>query len=197
VIASICLLLFQTPSNAADYTVSTINDTKIAYTSFGSGEPIFILNGGPRRQSKHFESVARSLSSLGFKAILFDQRGTGQSTLKNINRSTVTLDNMVEDLEALRNHLGFKKIILFGHSFGGIYAASYAQRYPNYLAVLIFSAAPALDLKWLKYFMANVYSRIDLESRIQHKYLTSSEYSKKNPIKAKTESITPLLPAYL
>ena len=62
--------------------------------------------------------------------ILFDQRATGRSRFATVDESTVTLDLMVDDLEALRASLGFEKIAIFGHSFGGMYAMAYAAKYP-------------------------------------------------------------------
>ncbi|HBY66535.1 MAG TPA: alpha/beta hydrolase, partial [Flavobacteriaceae bacterium] len=76
----------------------------ICYTTFGKGFPVLIINGGPGMSSEGFVSLAKTLSENN-KTIIYDQRGTGKSTLKAVNETTITLDLMVEDIESLRKHL--------------------------------------------------------------------------------------------
>ena len=173
------------------------DDVTISYRSFGNGDPIIILNGGPGRKSDHFSVLAKEMSELGFNAVIFDQRGTGLSSLRKIDESTITLDAMVEDLEHLRKHLKFRKFFLMGHSFGGIYAMEYANRYPDRLKGIILSASPGLDLDWLKFFMANAYSRIDDKARLEHQRLTVLFKNCASDESVKIRQIVPLLPAYV
>jgi len=72
--------------------------------------------------------------------IFYDQRGTGQSTIKG----TCTLEDQMNDLDALRNHLGYEQIILLGHSWGGFLGMAYTARYPAHVKqlILVDSAAP-------------------------------------------------------
>jgi proline iminopeptidase len=51
----------------------------------------------------------------------------------NTRRSSdaYNLDQFTKDLEALRNHLGLKKFILLGHSWGGLLAMNYSVTYPD------------------------------------------------------------------
>ncbi|MBX9769661.1 MAG: alpha/beta hydrolase, partial [Bdellovibrionales bacterium] len=104
---------------------------KIAYRIFESNPlattpVLFLLNGGPGRSSDSFTPLAQKLSTLGQRVVLFDQRGTGRSNLPSLDESSVTLDLMVSDLEALRHHLNYQNISILGHSFGGMYAMAYA-----------------------------------------------------------------------
>ena len=50
---------------------------------------------------------------------------------------TRTLANMADDLEALRRALGLGRIVVFGMSFGGMLALTYAATYPDSVAGLI------------------------------------------------------------
>src|ERR1700756_2018677 len=93
--------------------------TKIYYRSFGSGTPVLIINGGPGLNSDGFVGLAKLLSDHN-NTIIYDQRGTGKSTLQKTDTSTITMQLMVEDMENLRKHLHISKWIILGHSFGGM-----------------------------------------------------------------------------
>jgi proline iminopeptidase len=67
--------------------------------------------------------------------VYFDHRGHGRSARGP--RETYTMENNVEDMEALRQYLGLEKIVLYGQSYGGMVALSYATRYPHRLSHLI------------------------------------------------------------
>lgn len=121
---------------------------KLHYQSFGSGTPLLILNGGPGMSSEGFIPLAKELSKNN-RTIIYDQRGTGQSKLKEIDASTVNMDLMVNDIEILRENLGIKRWIIMGHSFGGILAYYYATKYPDRIIAMIQSSSGGMDLSLL------------------------------------------------
>jgi proline iminopeptidase len=62
------------------------------------------------------------------RLIFIDERGSGSSErVEDVHRYTV--ENMVEDVEAVRTALGLGKISLLGHSYGGVLAQAYALKY--------------------------------------------------------------------
>jgi proline iminopeptidase len=67
--------------------------------------------------------------------VYFDHRGQGRSARGP--RETYTLDNNVEDMEALRQYLGLGQIVVLGASYGGMVALTYATRYPQHVSHLI------------------------------------------------------------
>jgi proline iminopeptidase len=73
--------------------------------------------------------------------ILVDHRGNGRSSRPPVE--TRTLANMADDLEALRQALGLGRIVVFGMSFGGMLALTYAVTYPDSVAALIPCATTA------------------------------------------------------
>ncbi|ASK62467.1 prolyl aminopeptidase [Virgibacillus phasianinus] len=97
----------------------------------------FILHGGPGGEHTIFQSFLTPLSKY-MQLVYIDQRGCGLSDRGPT--STYTVENNVEDLEALRLYLGLEKIILFGHSYGGMLAQSYALRYPDSVSGLFLIA---------------------------------------------------------
>lgn len=98
---------------------------------------LFLLHGGPGGNHLHFKTDSIKLQDVA-QLVFIDQRGCGFS--KKTKTSEYTLDNNIEDIEALRKHLGLKKICLLGHSYGGIVAQGYAIRYGKNVDKLILSA---------------------------------------------------------
>ena len=118
----------------------------LAYETFGEGFPVLIINGGPGMNSKGFESLAKLLAENN-KTIIYDQRGTGESVLKDMNTSNMTMELMVEDIESLREHLGYKSWIVFGQSFGGMLAYAYAAKYPERVKAMVQSHSGGMSLR--------------------------------------------------
>jgi proline iminopeptidase len=122
--------------------------SKTYYKIFGSGIPMLIINGGPGMNSNGFEPMAKILAKKN-QTIVYDQRGTGKSPLKDLNSKTITIKIMADDIESLRKHLKIKKWIVLGHSFGGMLASYYATVYPNSINKLILSSSGGIDLSLL------------------------------------------------
>jgi proline iminopeptidase len=83
-----------------------------------------------------------------YQLIFIDERGSGRSQkLEDVTGYTV--ENMVEDVEAVRQALGLGQISLLGHSYGGVLAQAYALKYQKNLSRLIlgstFSSTKALN----------------------------------------------------
>jgi proline iminopeptidase len=119
------------------------------YKIFGKGTPILIINGGPGMNSNGFEPMAKILAEK-HQTIIYDQRGTGKSVLKELNAKTVSMKLMAEDIESLRKHLKIEKWTILGHSFGGMLASYYATIYPNNIDKLVLSSSGGVDLSLLK-----------------------------------------------
>ena len=123
--------------------------SKTYYKTFGKGEPLLIINGGPGMNSNGFEDMAKVLGE-NQQTILYDQRGTGKSKLSKLDAKTISMKLMAEDMESLRKHLKIKKWNILGHSFGGMLASYYATIYPNSINKLILSSSGGVDLSLLK-----------------------------------------------
>lgn len=121
----------------------------IYYYVYGSGAPVLIVNGGPGFNSNGFQSIAEEIADLGYTAILYDQRGTGLSTMDKVNELTITMDLMVADMEAIRKDLGYENWVIFGHSFGGMMANYYTSNHPNRVLAMILSSSGGIDLALL------------------------------------------------
>ncbi len=105
-----------------------VPDLEMAFYVRGSGEPVVFLSGGPGDSSRYLRDVAMPLCDQ-FTCVLLDQRGTGASRLEVQNPVTLHVERFVEDLEALRVHLGLERLALIGHSWGANLALIYAARH--------------------------------------------------------------------
>lgn len=108
--------------------------TSLAYRSIGAGDPLLCLPGGPTRDAAY-------LGDLGGLArhrrlLLPDPRGTVAGDEGSRHRQ-------VDDVEALRQHLGLGRIDLLGHSAGADLAVQYAARHPDAVRRLVL-IAPSL-----------------------------------------------------
>lgn len=139
--------------------------TKLHFRTFGAGKPILIINGGPGMDSNGFEKVAQEIAQMNFQTIIYDQRGTGKSTLQKSSSEAVTMDLMVEDIENLRRHLKIEKWTILGHSFGGIMASYYASKHPETIDKLIFSSSGGVNLKFMNYVQERLNNNLTATER--------------------------------
>lgn len=117
-------------------------DGALYYTDQGQGHPIICLHGGPAMSHNYLQPVMMMFQALGHRAIGFDQRGNGLSN--DFPIESVSIQQIVEDIERIRQALSLDKITLFGHSFGGYIALEYAKKYPQHLHQMILcSSAPS------------------------------------------------------
>jgi pimeloyl-ACP methyl ester carboxylesterase len=97
-----------------------------AYSVEGSGPPLFLIHGiGASRHS--WDGLVARLAP-HYRCIAYDLRGHGKSP-KPV--PPYSLDDLVDDLEALRAELGIESAHFAGHSLGGMIGPRYAQRYPS------------------------------------------------------------------
>lgn len=95
---------------------------------------IFMLHGGPGGDHLRFKQHSLELQDVA-QLVFIDHRGCGRS--KKSKQQEYTLENNIEDVEALRKHLGLERICILGTSYGGMVAQGYATRYPKNLEKLI------------------------------------------------------------
>ncbi len=97
-----------------------------AYTVEGDGPPLFLIHGiGAARDTWRF--VLPTLTQ-HFTCISYDLRGHGASPKPD---GEFGLEELVADLEALREKLGIGEAHFAGHSLGGMIGPAYARAYPD------------------------------------------------------------------
>lgn len=125
----------------------TVNGAKLWVVSFGSGDPLIIIPGGPggaHISYRSFDSLAAT-STL----VYFDAFGRGKSdTAKDVKE--YTLDRDIEDIEGLRIAMHFDMINILGHSYGGLVAQGYAVKYPQHVKHLVLANTFHSFIMWQK-----------------------------------------------
>jgi pimeloyl-ACP methyl ester carboxylesterase len=108
--------------------------TELAFLSVGSGPPLVCIPGGPGKAAEYLGELGGLSASR--RLILLDNRGTGASAVP-ADPSTYRVGRIVDDVEALRGHLGLERIDLFGHSASGGTCLLYAARHERRLGRLV------------------------------------------------------------
>lgn len=149
------LLLCWVPAHGQQADSIVLRNAVLYYYTYGAGEPIILLSGGPGVASHQEDDVASELGK-HYRAILFDQRGTGKSWTKPLDSSTINLDQAVADLETLRQHLQLARLNLYGHSWGSMLAAAYIARFPKRVGLFISVGGGELDTRYSEVVNDNV-----------------------------------------
>lgn len=121
------------------------------------GVPVLFLHGGPGGGSS--AEHRRFFDPDAFRIVIFDQRGAGASTpVGEVDGNTT--DNLVRDIEVLREYLAVERWLVFGGSWGSTLALAYGQAHParclGFVLRGIFLGRPA-EIEWFLYGLRNVF----------------------------------------
>jgi proline iminopeptidase len=141
-------------------TFKSADGAVIYYEVIGGGAPVVLLSGGPGFSPDYLRPIAEKLKD-DYQFILLHQRGTGKSS----STTELQLPRLVEDLEALRKKLDEPKLVLVGHSFGGIVSMMYAREHPDQTGMLVLVSSGGPTLKSVVKFNANLESRFTAEEK--------------------------------
>ena len=98
------------------------------------GEPWLLVHGGPGGSCQPSMLAAFDLQRQ--RVIALDQRGSGASRPKGGIRGSHVMA-LVQDMEALRRHLGLERWSLLAGSWGTVLALLYAHHYPQHVQRLV------------------------------------------------------------
>lgn len=128
------LIFFFTISlfaNGQNLYIKTYGNTK--------DKPIIFIHGGPSGNSTLFEgTTAQKLADKGFYVIVYDRRGEGRSTDLN---AKFTYDEAFADLNSILKEYHLQQVTLLAHSFGGLVATLYTDKYPGNVSSLVLAGA--------------------------------------------------------
>jgi proline iminopeptidase len=96
--------------------------------------PVLFLHGGPGSGCNSMQR--RFFDPQSNRIILFDQRGCGRSTPLGETHANST-QRLVDDIEALRRHLGIERWLVFGGSWGATLALAYAESHTEAVAGMV------------------------------------------------------------
>jgi proline iminopeptidase len=122
------------------------------------GKPAVYLHGGPgsgstRRERGFFDPSA-------YRVLLFDQRGSGRSrplaSEPRADLSTNTTRHLIEDIEALREHVGVERWTVLGLSWGSSLGLAYAQAHPARVEALVLAAVTTTSRREVEWITGDV-----------------------------------------
>jgi proline iminopeptidase len=135
----------------------------IRYRILGKGErALVLLHGGPGGGSLYLKPL-ESLAGPDRRLVFYDQLGCGASD-RPVDSSLWRADRFVDELEALRAHLGLERFDLYGHSWGGMLATDYALAHQEHLRSLVLASTIA-DAALLQREMARLLEAFPAEIR--------------------------------
>ena len=122
-----------------------VNGTTLYCETAGEGEPCLCLHGGPGTDSSGLRrSLAPVGEALGLRMVFYDHRGHGRSEWVDV--AECTQDQLVADIEGVRQALGLGPALVLGISWGGFLGLMYAARYPRSVrALAVVGAAASRD----------------------------------------------------
>ena len=169
--------------------------TELHYRSAGTGTPAVLLSGGPGFRVDYMVPVGDFLPA-NYRRIYFEQRGTGKSRPKTLNPESMTLNTVVDDLEALRLHLKVDRLLLVGHSWGGMLAMAYAVAHPDRVDRLVLIASGGPTLEFSQWFGDNINARLRPEDIEAQSYWRAAAKNGVDADKAALEGLKAIVPGY-
>jgi len=131
-------------------------DDEIYWETCGhpAGKAALVLHGGPGSGCTTWHR--RLFDPAKYRVVLFDQRNCGRSrphaSAVETDLSANHTDNLIADIERLRQHLGVERWLVLGGSWGSALALAYAERFAGNVSELVLfgvTAGRRAEFDWL------------------------------------------------
>ena len=137
------------PFDAGMLRVSDLHEIYYEVSGAPDGKPVVVCHGGPGGGTT--PSMRRYFDPERYRIILFDQRGCGKSRPHaELNENTTWA--LIDDMEALRRHLGIERWQVFGGSWGSTLALAYGQAHADRVTELVLRGIFTLRREELHWF---------------------------------------------
>lgn len=164
-------------------TVVTEDGVEIYYETQGQGTPIIMLAGGPGGTPEFMKYTHKLWLAYG-QLVYVHNRGRGASQNLDSLDNAYSVKTDILDIEAVRKDLNADKIVVYGHSYGGLPALLYSAEYPDHclgvMATGTLSGANAWqihNIDGIKYFLRRHFPDewSEIEKLHQSGHLTSAD----------------------
>ena len=146
----------------------------------GKGTPLVLINGGPGGTHHYFHPWFSRAKKYA-RVVYYDQRGCGLSDFKPGEKG-YSVEQAVEDLEAIRKALGFEKWVVLGYSYGGFLAQLYTVLHPeNVSGLILLGASPGMRADLSPSRQGEFVSEVE-EKRMAELRRELNEYAKANDL---------------
>jgi proline iminopeptidase len=126
-LSSACLILCLYCSTAAG--------EQIVVNCQGTGQPVYLIGGGPAFTSWNLEPIQQRLRDR-FKVCRYDMRGVGENATMAIERDTPVLSQWLQDMAEV---LPEQPVFIWGHSWGALQSLLFSRLYPERVKALVLS----------------------------------------------------------
>ncbi len=133
-----CLLLFWLA------TVPCV-DAEIEIDCRGSGQPVYLIGGGPAFSTWNLAPVQEKLAA-EYKVCRWDMRGVGENAALNVRSDIPLLTQWLEDMASV---LPEQPVVLWGHSWGALQSLLFARDYPQRVSAVVLNNPVDPQLKSL------------------------------------------------
>ena len=153
----ISLLLLFNCNSQQDKSVKSFDGSTIDYTVAGSGEPTLVFIQGGLGCNKHVWDHQMSYFKKKYKVVALSLAGHGKSDSIRLN---YTMESYGKDVSAVVKELKLNKVILIGHSFGGIVCIEAALNLPNeVIGIIGLDCLNQFELIWEENFVKSFLDR--------------------------------------
>ena len=116
---------------------------QLSVDCLGSGEPVYLIGGGPAFTTWHLEPIQRELAG-HYRVCRWDMRGVGENAGLSLRTDSPVLAQWLEDMA---HTLPQQPAVLWGHSWGALQALLFARQYPERVKALVLNnpVDPALE----------------------------------------------------
>ena len=128
----------------------------------GSGQPLFLIVGGPAFTSKHLEPIQQQLQD-SFKVCRWDMRGVGENAALPIRQDMTVIAQWLLDMAAV---LPDKPVLIWGHSWGALQTLLFASRYPERVKAIVLSNPVDPDLASIEHIERKRYLHPSVASKL-------------------------------
>jgi proline iminopeptidase len=137
----------QTSSNSGEL---VFGDKKVTYFIEGEGMPCIVCADAIIQSNCLSNNLKKN-----FKFIFAESRLSSYYKEQK-NYSSITMDSIVDDIEILREKLGYDKIYVLGHSIVGLIALEYGRKYPqNTMGVIMINTPPYFHNNYMDFVRSN------------------------------------------
>jgi proline iminopeptidase len=112
------------------------------YRSGEGGVPLLILHGGPGVPCSYVYGAHEHYAAAGFDVVSWDQLGCGGSDRPD-DPSLWVIERFVEEVDAVREQLGWDRFLLLGNSWGGILGIEYCLSHLDHVRAFVIGNSAA------------------------------------------------------
>ncbi len=163
-------------AKVVEHRIKAAGDVTLRVREMGKGDAVLLLTGGPGFAGEQLFTTAAAIAKT-HRAILPDQRGTGESRVDAYSGDAFSIDGAVADLESIRTAMKIDRWTLVGHSYGGLLSMAYAAKHPDRVVSLVLIGPAGIDSNFWGRYQQNLFARLDDQTRTAMQSISAANLS--------------------